>query len=103
MSKSKHKNKKIIREAMSKYMNYEPDFGIDIKVGDMVKFNIKNILERKDKFNEKYIEFVQEHADTLFVVTKDINNAHVYELDNCIWTFHYTDLIKVEEKENGIK
>lgn len=101
MSKSKRKNKKQIREAMNKYMGYEPDFSISIKVGDKVLINVENILSRKDKFNEKYIEFVKSKINIPFIVEQDINNAHVYSLKNCPWTFYYSDLILIKEDEDG--
>lgn len=101
MSKSKHKNKKQVRELMSKYMNYIPDYSLNIKVGDTVIINVENILSRKDKFNEKYIEFVKDNVGVPFTVEQNINNAYVYSLIDCLWTFHYSDLILVEEDKNG--
>lgn len=88
---------------MIKYMDYVPDYSINIKVGDMVLINVENILSRKDKFNEKYIEFVKDNVGVPFIVEQNVNNAYVYSLIGCPWTFHYSDLILIEEKKDGTK
>ena len=85
---------------------YEIREGVDFYVPDgaAVKLNGQRIASVQASKNKRYLQFVKEHVDTTFHVSRDDKRCSekivVLEVDESSpkWLWHVTDLIVVEKE-----